>query len=86
MAWLAGLKVWLAGNENWLACSEAWLNLKEGQTSRGGINGWRDIWTEMEPVAQRHQMVSNSLALPLLIGLDLPLGSRAAAPIGEKIL
>ena len=43
-----------------------------------------DGGTEMKSVAQRHQMVSNSLALPLLIGLDLPLGSRAAAPIGEK--
>ena len=34
-----------------------------------------------KPVAQRHQMVSGSLAL-----LDLPLGSRAAAPIGDEVL
>ena len=38
-----------------------------------------------KPVAQRHQMVSGSLAL-LFIGLELPLGSRAAAPIGDKVL
>ena len=36
------------------------------------------------PVAQRHQMVSDSLALLLFIGLDLPLGVRA--PIGDKVL
>ena len=40
---------------------------------------------EEEPVAQRHQMVSGSLAL-LFIGLELPLGSRAATPIGDKVL
>ena len=39
-----------------------------------------------KPVVQRHQMVSGSLALLLFIGLDLPLGSRAAALIGEKVL
>ena len=38
-----------------------------------------------KPVAQRHQMVSGSLAL-LFIGLELPLGSRAAAPIGDEVL
>ena len=42
--------------------------------------------TWCEPVAQRHQMVSGSLALLLFIGLDLPLGSKAAAPIGNKVL
>ena len=31
-------------------------------------------------------MVSGSLALLLFIGLDLTLGSRAAAPIGDKVL
>ena len=36
-----------------------------------------------KPVAQRHQMVSSSLALLFFIGLDPPLGSRAAAPIGD---
>ena len=40
---------------------------------------------EKEPVAQRHQMVSGSLAL-LFICLELPLGSRAAAPIGDEVL
>ena len=39
-----------------------------------------------EPVAQRHQMVSNSLALLLFIGPDLHLRSRAAAPIGDEVL
>ena len=39
-----------------------------------------------KPVAQRHQMVSGSLALLLFVGLDLPLGSRAAAPIGDEVL
>ena len=38
-----------------------------------------------QPVAQRHQIVSGSLAL-LFIGLELSLGSRAAAPIGDKVL
>ena len=38
-----------------------------------------------KPVAQRRQMVSGSLAL-LFIGLELPLGSRAAAPIGDEVL
>ena len=39
-----------------------------------------------EPVAQRHQVVSDTLALLLFIGVDLPLGSRAAAPIGDEVL
>ena len=39
-----------------------------------------------KPVAQRHQMVSSSLALLLFIGLELPLGSRAAATIGDEVL
>ena len=39
-----------------------------------------------DPVAQRHQVVSDTLALLLFIGVDLPLGSRAAAPIGDKVL
>ena len=38
-----------------------------------------------KPVAQRHPMVSHSLALLFFIGLDL-LGSRAAALIGDKVL
>ena len=38
-----------------------------------------------QPVAQRHQMVSGSLAL-LFICLELPLGSRAAAPTGDEVL
>ena len=36
------------------------------------------------PVAQRHQTVSNFLALLLSIGLDLLSESRAAAPYGTK--
>ena len=40
---------------------------------------------DREPVALRHQMVSGSLAL-LFNGLELPLGSRAAAPIWDKVL
>ena len=40
---------------------------------------------QVKPVAQRHQMVSGSLAL-LFIGLELPLGSRAVAPIGDEVL
>ena len=40
----------------------------------------------LKPVAQRHQMVSGSLALLLFIGLDIPLGSRAAALIGDEVL
>ena len=39
-----------------------------------------------KPVAQRHQVVSDTLALLLFIGVDLPLGSRAAAPIGDEVL
>ena len=39
-----------------------------------------------DPVAQRHQVVSDTLALLLFIGVDLPWGSRAAAPIGDKVL
>ena len=39
-----------------------------------------------EPVAQRHQVVSDTLALLLFIGVDVPLGSRAAAPIGDEVL
>ena len=38
--------------------------------------------TEKKLIAQNHQLVSNSLALLLFIGLDLLLGSRAAAPMG----
>ena len=41
---------------------------------------------EGEPVARRHQMVSISLALLLFISLELPLESRAAAPIGDEVL
>ena len=41
---------------------------------------------ETKPVAQRHQVVSDTLALLLFIGVDLPWGSRAAAPIGDKVL
>ena len=33
-----------------------------------------------------HQLVSGSLTLLLFIGLDLPLGSRAAVTIGDKVL
>ena len=57
----------------------------------GRKDGWTDGQTDggtdgrKEPVAQRHQMVSNSLALLLFIGLDLPLGNEAAAPIGDKL-
>ena len=40
----------------------------------------------IEPVAQRHQMVSGSLALLLFIGLQFPLGSRAVATIGDEVL
>ena len=39
-----------------------------------------------QPVVQRHQMVTGSLARLLFIGLDLPLGSRAAASIGDEVL
>ena len=39
-----------------------------------------------KPVAQRHQMVGDSLALLLFIGLDLTLESRAAALIEGKVL
>ena len=45
------------------------------QMSQPGIN----------QLPKRHQMVSSSLAL-LFIGLELPLRSRAAAPIGDKVL
>ena len=38
-----------------------------------------------KPVTQRHQMVSSSLAQILFIGLDVPLRSRAAALIGDKV-
>ena len=38
-----------------------------------------------EPVAQRHQMVSHSLALLLFIGQEILLGSRTAAPIGTPV-
>ena len=40
----------------------------------------------MIPEGQRRQMVSNSLALLLIIALDLPLGIRAAASIGDTVL
>ena len=40
----------------------------------------------LKPVAQRHQVVSDTLALLLFIGVDLPLGSRAVAPIGDEVL
>ena len=54
------------------------------QILQGGVNS---VSTPTpQPVAQRHQMVSSSLALLLFIGLDLPLGSRAAAPIGDEVL
>ena len=43
------------------------------------------IGVTAQPVAQRHQMVSDSLALLLFIGLDLPLRSRAAAPIEDVL-
>ena len=39
-----------------------------------------------EPVAQGHQVVSDTLALLPVIGLDHPLGSRATAPIGDEDL
>jgi len=42
--------------------------------------------TIIKPVAQRHQMVSGYLSLLRFNGLDIPLGSWAAAPIGDKVL
>ena len=39
-----------------------------------------------KPVDQRHQMVSDSLALLFFFGLDLLLGSREAGPIGDEVL
>ena len=53
------------------------------------MQGWtyRLLLSEKkEPVAQRHQVVSDTLALLLFIGVDLPWGSRAAATIGDKVL
>ena len=39
------------------------------------------ITEKKKQIAQRHQMVSDYLAMLLFIGLDLLLGSRAAAPM-----
>ena len=55
--------------------------------SKAWILNFDYLWLfEAEPVAQRHQVVSDTLALLLFIGVDLPLGSRAAAPIGDEVL
>ena len=69
----------------------------QGRLGRGGQGGLvdppgvgllkvSDCKSLRKPVVQRHQVVSDTLALLLFIGLDLPLGSRAAAPIGNKVL
>ena len=42
------------------------------------------ITAKDKTIAQRHQMVSDSLALLLFIGLDLLLGNRAA--MGDVVL
>ena len=55
------------------------------QKGGGGELGIKTNGRYIQLVAQRHQMVSTSLAL-LFIGLELPLGSRAAAPKGEEVL
>ena len=59
------------------------------KTRKEGKRKEKEIKTNREygekPVAQRHQMVSNSLALLLFNGLDFHFGSRPAALIGDKV-
>ena len=57
----------------------------EGPRAEGDLEGAREK-LGLARCAQRHQVVSDTLALLLFIGLDLPLGSRAAALIGDKVL
>ena len=97
--WLAGPQAWLAGPQAWLDGPEGGTDGRmDGRTNGRKISPFYRTSSPIgaaaqkgkkrhkgKKVAQRHQMVSGSQAL-LFIGLKLPLGSRAAAPIGDEVL
>ena len=86
LGWLTLRPGWLILRLGWWALKTCWLAGPWGMDIGYFIPFYKTIEAAAQPVAKRHQMVSSSLDLLLFIGLALPLGSRAGAPIADKVL